>query len=611
MHFGGKYTGAKRVGHGTAGTVYRARSVALDRPVAIKVFHGTLNDERLQRNFQRECQVLGQLGGHPHIAAVHDSGITDDDRPYLVMAYYDLGSLPADQALDPAEAGGFAVAVAEALQSAHEQGVLHRDVKPQNVLRSSTGAVALADFGISVRGPAELTSAAATASYAAPEVLQDHRAAAVTSDVYGLAATVYNLLAGCPPYPPQPGETDLRYLQRMVAEPHLPLPATVPPGLAAVVDAGLSKDPAARPASARAFADALRAALGQPTVPAAASGAPTFPAPSFATAPAAPTAPTASTAPTAPTTPAAPAVPAAPARPPEHPPVVSNPVVSNPVSIPAACADSSRIPRPSSGPGDDEARPDAVAFGAVTSTSTGSRLVDADDKPHRSGPPRKLLAVLGAAVTTVLIVAVMLLLAGRSGGGSRTALDAPSTAVTTGVGQVPGATSVAAPLTTPATPAIPTTTIPTTSTPAAATTTNSPPKTKAGTPAPKPPTPAPASKTTSTPSKVYDSNGVLLVAPRITVGADGIAVLTATIEVNRPVTFEHLQIAVRDSDGNASDPQGEVFDVAFTNNVTVTVSRAISGSRHYIGGPFKASVAYRLTGGSWINGPRASFTAPA
>ena len=104
---------------------------------------------------------------------------------------------------------------------------------------------------------------------------------------------------------------------------------------------------------------------------------------------------------------------------------------------------------------------------------------------------------------------------------------------------------------------------------------------------------------------------MLLVAPRITVGADGIAVLTATIEVNRPVTFEHLQIAVRDSEGNASDPNGEAFDVAFTNNVTVTVSRTISGSRHYIGGPFKASVAYRLSGGSWINGPRASFTAPS
>jgi serine/threonine protein kinase len=581
VDFGGKYTGATRVGHGAAGTVYRARSVTFDRLVAIKVFHGTLDDERLQRNFQRECQVLGRLGGHPHIVAVHDSGITDDDRPYLVMAYYDLGSLPTDQALDPTEAGGVAVAVAEALQAAHDQGVLHRDVKPQNVLRSSTGAVALADFGISVRGPAELTSAAATASYAAPEVLQDHQAAAPASDVYGLAATLYNLLAGRPPHPPKPGESDLRYLQRMVAEPHRPLPATVPPELAAVVHAGLSKDPASRPASARAFADALRAALGQP-----------------AAAPTAPTAPTPST---------------APARRSPQPPIVSSPVVTTPVGVPAAAAAAPAAAAPGQAPGpgssrtDDEAHPDATAFASVTRTSNGPRLVDADAGPARSGPRRKLLAVAGAAVTTVLVVAAILLLAGRSGGGSRTALDTPST----GGGQVQGATS-AAPLTAPATtttttPA-PTTPAPT-STPTATRTTSSAPKT---TPAAKASTTPPAPKTsTSAPAKVYDGNGVLLVAPRITVGADGIAVLTATIEVNRPVTFEHLQIAVRDSEGNASDPNGEAFDVAFTNNVTVTVSRTISGSRHYIGGPFKASVAYRLSGGSWINGPRASFTAPS
>jgi hypothetical protein len=255
--------------------------------------------------------------------------------------------------------------------------------------------------------------------------------------------------------------------------------------------------------------------------------------------------------------------------------VVNSPVVNSPVvDSPAARVDEGRTPR-----------------------------------PHPTGPRRKVLAVAGAAVTTAVIVMVLLLLAGRSGDGSRTALDSPSGAVTTTGGQVPAVTSVSA-LTAPGTPTATSTAPTTASTPAAATPTSSPPKPSPSSHTAKPPAPAPKA-TGSPPSKVYDANGVLMTAPRITVGADGIAVLTATIEVNHPVTFEHLQIAVRDSEGSASDPHGEVFDVAFTDNVTVTGSRTISGSRHYIGGPFKASVAYRLSGGSWINGPRALFTAPA
>ncbi|WP_158221207.1 serine/threonine-protein kinase, partial [Kineosporia sp. R_H_3] len=260
MDFGDKYVGAVPVGHGAAGTVYRARSVAFGRDVAVKVFHGTLDDERLQRAFRRECEVLGALGGHPNIVPVHDSGLTPSGQPWIVMGYFDLGSLPTGTPMPPGEAAAVALAVAEGLRAAHDRGVLHRDVKPQNVLRSSTGGVALADFGISVRSADEVTSAASTPTYAAPEVLRDHTAASPASDVFSLAATLYALLAGHPPQPRRPGETDLVHLQRLVGEPAPPLPDGVPPHLARAVAAALEPDPVLRTRTVQAFADAVRAA---------------------------------------------------------------------------------------------------------------------------------------------------------------------------------------------------------------------------------------------------------------------------------------------------------------------------------------------------------------
>jgi hypothetical protein len=264
VDFGGDYTAGTPIGHGSSATVYRARSTTFARDVAVKLFHGSLDDEVLRRKFLRECSVLGRLGDHPHIVSVFDSGFTGDRRPYLVMAYCDAGSLGGGAAqvpvLTPAHAVVVGLAVADALQAAHEHGILHRDVKPQNILRTRYGVVALADFGIAVRAPDEFTSAAATPSYAAPEVLLDHTSATAASDLYGLAATLYALLAGHPPIPQRADETQLQHLRRIGSEPIPPLPASVPEPLAEVILGALAKDPADRPTDGDRFAALLRTA---------------------------------------------------------------------------------------------------------------------------------------------------------------------------------------------------------------------------------------------------------------------------------------------------------------------------------------------------------------
>ena len=262
--FEDRYTDLCEIGRGASSVVYRAFSPAFSRDVAVKVFEGGIADDDLRRRFRRECKVLGTLADHPHVVSVFDSGFTRTGRPYIVMAYCAGGSFGqrvAGQGPRPAvEAAVVGIAIADALDAAHARGVVHRDVKPQNVLLTGYGVVALADFGVASGPLLDLRSFAATPGYVAPEVVLGPGRGGAPGDIYALGATLYGLLTGGPPLRPKLAEAEVDYLFRCAEEPAPPLPPTVPPALARVVHACLEKAPEDRPADAATLRRLLRLA---------------------------------------------------------------------------------------------------------------------------------------------------------------------------------------------------------------------------------------------------------------------------------------------------------------------------------------------------------------
>ncbi|CAM4245091.1 protein kinase [Kibdelosporangium persicum] len=261
------YSGLVEVAKGGDSVVYRARQEGLDRDVAVKVI--LVDDAATAARFQRELEITVRLGRqHPNIVTVIDTGTVGEGKPCLVMEYYDLGSLH-DRLR---ERGAFAVedvvavgtVVADALAFAHAQGVLHRDVKPQNILMLPTSYV-LADFGLARGIDAGHSVSLERFSYrhAAPQIL-DGEPPTVADDVYSLGSTLYTLLDGRPPFAAEDPDSDtaLSYIRRVRSDRHRPLSrGDVPAELASIVDRCLSKERADR------FPDAasVRAALAAVT----------------------------------------------------------------------------------------------------------------------------------------------------------------------------------------------------------------------------------------------------------------------------------------------------------------------------------------------------------
>lgn len=262
------------LGQGGFATVYRARQLAVGREVALKMDSRVLATDRDRQRFLREVTAAGQLSGHPHVVAVYDAGVLTNGRPYMVLELCPGGSLGdrlhQQGPLPAAEARDIGVRIADALAAAHAGGVLHRDIKPGNIMIDRYGNVGLADFGLAAmpRPGQELsvTREALTPAYAPPEAF---RLAEPTpaGDVYSLAATIYALVHGRPPHFPAEGSLGIA---EVIVRHTWPLPDLpgVNPHLTEVLRHAMAPDPADRLPSAAALRDALTAvALTDPAGP--------------------------------------------------------------------------------------------------------------------------------------------------------------------------------------------------------------------------------------------------------------------------------------------------------------------------------------------------------
>ena len=254
--FNGRYELHRRLARGGMSDVYLARDLLLDRPVAVKVlFPEFAKDENFVERFRREAKAAANLN-HPNVVAIYDWG-EQDETYFIVMEYVEGRSLAdiirTDGSVEPRRAAEISSEIAAALSFAHRNGVVHRDIKPGNVLVSPLGQVKVADFGIAQAATAttHLTQAGSvmgTATYFSPEQAQG-KAVDPRSDLYSLGCVLFEMLCGTPPFT---GETPVAIAYKHVQEP-APSPAataSVPAALEAVTLKLLAKDPADRYASA-------------------------------------------------------------------------------------------------------------------------------------------------------------------------------------------------------------------------------------------------------------------------------------------------------------------------------------------------------------------------
>jgi eukaryotic-like serine/threonine-protein kinase len=251
-----RYTLRNKLGGGGMANVYLAHDDVLDRDVALKLMREAfVDDEEFVERFRREARNAASLS-HPNIAQVYDQGRADDLN-YIAMEYVPGGTLK-DRirevgALDPAEAAGIAARVADALSVAHSKGIIHRDIKPQNVLLTPTGEVKVVDFGIARAASATAVTRTShvlgTAGYMSPEQAAGQRVGP-ESDLYSLGVVLYEMLTG-----EQPFDADsavaiaIKHLNEPPPHPRDANPE-VPAELDAIVMSLLAKEPAQRYASA-------------------------------------------------------------------------------------------------------------------------------------------------------------------------------------------------------------------------------------------------------------------------------------------------------------------------------------------------------------------------
>jgi hypothetical protein len=267
----GRYLPQRLLGRGGAKDVWLAHDLTLDRPVALSRLRGAAQDAAARDRVRREARLMARLGDHPRIVTVHDA--IDEAGALLIVARFMAGGSLAERAaaaperrLEVAEVLRAGEELADALEHAHANGVVHRDVKPDNAWLAADGSAALGDFGIAVAVDAETDSdggggATGTPFYVAPEQAGG-AAAHPAADLYALGATLYELLSGRPPFT---GAGADEVIAQHVGVPPRPASALVgglPEALDELLMRLLAKTPAERPASAAEVRDALAALRG-------------------------------------------------------------------------------------------------------------------------------------------------------------------------------------------------------------------------------------------------------------------------------------------------------------------------------------------------------------
>lgn len=247
---------ADEIGRGGFGIVFRCVQAGLDRAVAVKVLTARIDDNR--DRFLREQRAMGRLTGHPNIVGILQVGETASAHPFLVMPYYQRGSLDSrirrHGRLSVSETLRLGVKMAGALETAHRAQILHRDVKPGNILYTDYGEPALTDFGIAhIAGAFKTATGTFTGSpaFTAPEILSGD-APSPESDVYGLGSTLFCALTGHAAFERRSGEQVVTQFLRIATESAPDLrDCDIPDAVATVVETAMARDPHARPTALR------------------------------------------------------------------------------------------------------------------------------------------------------------------------------------------------------------------------------------------------------------------------------------------------------------------------------------------------------------------------
>jgi eukaryotic-like serine/threonine-protein kinase len=263
----GRYRIEDRIGSGGMSTVYRAFDETLERQVAIKILHGHISeDEPSLERFRREARIVAQLS-HPHVVMVIDAG-EDEGHPYIVFEHVRGETLKdrikREGPLPVAEAVAYAIEIGRALQAAHERGLVHRDVKPQNVLIDEEGRAKVTDFGIALGlGSGQLTGAGkviGTTDYVSPEQAMGQEVTG-QSDVYSLGIVLFEMLTGAVPFA---GDSHVSVAMKHIHEglPDVQLRRPeVSAALAGLLERATAKDCATRYASMADFVRELEEVL--------------------------------------------------------------------------------------------------------------------------------------------------------------------------------------------------------------------------------------------------------------------------------------------------------------------------------------------------------------